>query len=110
MKHTILLFIIFLVSCKVTDKTVVGTYTESGGKKIVLNPDKTCAIDIEVSKANKKVSGHWTLKDNFLLFKIDDVNFKYLDSISYEVKGKAIKTPNIKMWPHNVVSVYKKIE
>jgi len=101
-----------LISCKVTDKSVAGTYADNLGHKIVLMPNNTCKIDVEIPvdrditedgeildtvltilRGTEVITGQWRLNDNDILFNMDDKNYKYIDSVSYKVKGKKIITP-----------------
>jgi hypothetical protein len=93
-----------LFSCKVTDKSVAGTYADKWGEKIVLNSDKTCKVDVvildtvlTIMRGTKVITGQWRLSDNYIRFNMDDKKFKYLDSISYQVKGQKIITPALNL-------------
>lgn len=105
MKYLYIFLLAALVACKVTDKTIIGTYAESKGKKITINSDHTFNMDVG---GNSTASGKWSLKGNYLLLNSDNPTYKYLDSISYKVTRNKITTPDITMWPHNVTLIYKK--
>jgi hypothetical protein len=94
-----------MLSCKVTETNVVGTYTEKYGKKIILNADKTSQIEVEILdtvlhifRYHKPIKGKWSLNKNMLTFNIADTNYKYLENCYYEVSRSLIRKPLIWNW------------
>lgn len=95
-----------LISCKVTETNVVGTYTEKySGMKIILNGDKTSQIEVEILdtvlhifRYHKPINAQWSLNKNMLVFNIADSNYKYLENCYYEVSRSLIRKPLIWNW------------
>lgn len=111
------IIVALLISCKVSEKNVAGTYVNNWGQKIILYPDRTCEIDIEwidtvlkVGCQRKTLTGQWSLLNNYLLFTIADSNYAYLQNMSYAFSGKKIRTPKVNMFPHSIIVTYKKAD
>lgn len=100
-----LLFV--LIGCKVSDRSVAGTYVEPGGRSIVLNPDHTCKISVAEGKI---AFGDWLLKDGYLSFTMYDENYLYLKDLSFKINRKKIVSPNLEMFPHCVNYIYKRLD
>ena len=94
-----------LLSCKVTETNVVGTYIEKDGRKIILNADKTSKIEVvildtllHVLRFHKPITGQWSLNKNNITFNIADTNYKYLEKCYYEVSRGLFRKPIIWNW------------
>jgi hypothetical protein len=89
----------------VTETNVIGTYTDSNGKMIILNSDKTSKIEVEVVdtvltvfRNYKEINGQWNLNKNMLVFNITDTKYKYLENNYYEVSRSLFRKPLIWNW------------
>ena len=93
--------VLTLIGCKVTEKSVIGSYNSNYQEKLTLNSDKTFTIEYDildtvtnVLRWSRKVTGHWTLKDKSISLVVDDKKYKTWECCALKVKRTELKKPS----------------
>jgi hypothetical protein len=103
------------VSCKVTEKTVIGTYESNYQETLTLNSNKTFGIEYEIHdtvltifRGTKKISGQWKLINNSVSLLVDDKKYDYWECVNLGVKRKELTRP-LHCSPTHRFKIFKKV-